>query len=177
MFTIFKKKEKPQPRVIVHPELGELKYFGDECIFVWTSVSSFQIALWDRTYDVTIKFNTGEAEEPNLQQVEAYLKFKKIVVEQRNIIEKMIMEYAGEEDIQKAGSRMIPRDVEFSKKAECALIFEDTEDVLPYGYDSEYGISIFLLPILLVNRTEETIDCMTGYLDISTILELNGIEP
>ena len=47
MFTIFKKKEKPQPRVIVHPELGELKYFGDECIFVWTSVSSFQIAMWD----------------------------------------------------------------------------------------------------------------------------------
>ena len=81
MFKIFKKKEKPQPRVIVHPELGELKYDGGEYLCEWDSVSTFQIALWDRTYDVSITFYTSEnGEEPNLQQVEAYRKFKNIVV-------------------------------------------------------------------------------------------------
>ncbi len=163
MFKIFKKKEKPQPRVIVHPELGELKYDGDEYLCEWDSVSAFQIALWDRTYDVSITFYVSEnGEEPNLQQVESYRKFKKIVVDQRDVMEKMIMEYAEEENIEKAGNRMIPRDVYFSLKGECALVFEDTEDELPYAYDTEYGVTLFLLPKFTIEGTECSIDYLNG---------------
>ena len=73
MFKIFKKKEKPQPKIIIHSELGELKLSGDEYLCEWDSVSTFQIAMWNRTYEVSITFYTSEdGEEPNIQQVEAY---------------------------------------------------------------------------------------------------------
>ena len=72
------------------------------------------------------------------------------------------MEYAEEDYIEKAGNRMIPRDVYFILKGECALVFEDTEDELPYAYDTEYGVTLFLLPKFTIEGTEYSIDYLNG---------------
>ena len=57
---------------------------------------------------------------------------------------------------------MIPRDVYFSLKGECALVFEDMEDEWSYAYDTEYGITLFLLPKFTIEGTEYSIDYLSG---------------
>ena len=171
MFIIFGKKEKKTQKVIVHPELGELKFDAIE----WYPATRVKVALWNRVYDISLSFFArSEEEEPAPNQEATYQKFKNIVVEQREAIEKMILKDAEEEDVEKAGNRFIPYAVHISREGECALVFGDTEECKECDFSHETGFALFLIPRLLIYHAEECLDFMLGHRDQWTLEELYG---
>ncbi len=169
MFHIFGKKEKETQRVIVHPELGKLKFDTME----WYPEAEVKVALWNRIYDVSISFFAGsEEEEPAPIQEAAYQKFKDIVVTQREAIEKMILKDTEEEDVEKAGSRFVPYAIQISREGECALVFGDTEECRDFSHET--GFALFLIPRLFIYNAEECLDFMLGHRDKWTLEELYG---
>lgn len=171
MLSLFRKKEKKPQKVIVHSELGELKFDAIE----WYPAAKIRVALWNRVYDVPISFFAkSEEEEPAPSQEAAYQKFKNIVVEQRDTIEKMILEDAEEEDAEKAGNRLIPYAIYISREGECALAFGDTAECEECDFSHETGFALFLIPRLLIYSAEECLDFMLGYRDQWTLGDLYG---
>lgn len=163
----------------MHPELGELKFNE----YVWDSATQTKVVLWNRAYDVRFSFYVRNEEEPNANQEDAYQKFKSIVAEQRDTIEKMIMEYEDEKDIEKAGNRFIPYEVQISHGGECALVFGDAElykqvygDTEERYFDFETGFAMFLIPRLVYYGAEECFDFMIRPDDEITLDELYGRE-
>lgn len=171
MLGFIKKREKKAPKVIMHSELGELRYV----INGWETVSAVKLDLWGKSYNVSLNFYADtEEDEPNSDQENAYQKFRGIMVEQRNVIERLLLDYSKEEIMENAGDRILPRNVEFSRKGECALFFEDTEDGIAYEDDTNAGIALFLIPRILIDSSENCFDYMCGYRDTSMREDLYG---
>lgn len=169
MFHLFAKMKKKPQKVIVHPELGELKFDTME----WYPESKVKVALWDRAYDVSLSFFAASEEEgPTPKQEAAYQEFKRAVAAQREAIEKIIMEDTKEKDPENAGGRFIPYAVQISREGECALVFGDTEQCCDFSHET--GFALFLIPRLLLYHAEECLDFMLGHRDRWTLEELYG---
>lgn len=166
-------KKKKQNRTLTHPQLGELRYKG----LGWAPTATARMELWDKTYEISLEFIAEEEEEPNRRQEEAFEKFNRILPAQKDAIEQIILKCTDWDGTGCAGDRFIPRDASFSRKGECVLFFEDTQDTQderPYGYDLDMGFALFLLPKLEFGPTEYFFDCIIGYESIFTERELYG---
>lgn len=157
----FGKKKKEQFTTLTHPKLGELKRV---CGNIWHPLSNTTIVLWDRPYEISVTFlvEDGDEQGPNEKHAKAWDSFNDIIVTRRHSIEKTILKYMECADGEGAGDRFIPRDVEFSRKGECGLYFEDTEEGVDYDSDTNTGFAVFLIPKLLFTYSEFCTDCLWG---------------
>ena len=170
MFGFRKKKKKEN--VYVHPKFGEMIHVHG----MWSPVVRERLQLWDKDYDVPLTFlvENKEAAITSVQE-EAYEKYKSIVAERREEMERLA--YPEGDNELALSDRIIPQEIYFSRKGECAIFFKDMEaemgnSIYYSTFCSEFAITV--LPIMLRAPYRICIECMFGRAEFASIKELAG---
>lgn len=144
---MFGKKKK-----IYNEVFGEIEYRTTE----WESVDRVEIALWNKTYSVTVSaVASSEKETISRNQEENFIYFKNNIVKIQKEIESAVAKFYMINNTQELGSRFTPVNLIFSSKGDCALHFEDENDEYgPYDDDPNEGFTVSIIPRIKIYETE-----------------------
>lgn len=143
-----KKKKGAMVKNPIHPVLGEMKYGGVE----WELTEKIELKLWSKIYEISLCFYADTEEDGITEEQEiAFEKLKNVMTEKKQEIEAAIIDYARTDDEEILLSRFIPHYIEFSRKGECALFVEDTDEDGAYNDDTDIAFALFLLPRLALS--------------------------
>lgn len=158
---MFGKKKNKKADCKIHSSLGEIKYVG----IGWEKTEKIKVTLWSKTYDISLCFIAKTVEEDiNEKQLVSLEKFRNVVEEQKNQIEKLIMECFECDNEENSSRRFIPKDIIFRQNGECALFVKDADEE-DYN-DIDTNFAIFLVPKLMVEDPENSLDYILGGGDI-----------
>ncbi len=143
-----KKKKSTMVQNPIHPVLGEMNYGG----IVWELTQKIELELWSKIYKIQLCF-FARAEEDGIteEQEIAFEKLKNVIREKKHELEAAIIDYAKTDDEEILLSRFIPHYIEFSRKGECALFVEDTDEDGANNDDTDIAFALFLLPRLAIS--------------------------
>ena len=166
---MFGKKKDKAVKCKFHPSLGEINYVG----IGWKKTEKVKVRLWSKTYDISLCFIAKTVEEDiNEKQMASLERFRNVVEEQKNQIEKLIMECFECDSEENSSRRFAPRKILFSKNGECALFYKDADEE---DYDDlGAGFAMFLLPKLIVEDPENSLDYILGGKDSFIEKDLYG---
>lgn len=143
----------------VHPVLGEMEYLGR----TWKLTEKIELELWSEIYKIPLYFYArSEKDGITKEQEIAFEEFKNVMIEKKHEIERAIIDYAKTDNEEILLGRFIPHYIEFSRKGECALFVEDTDEDGFYNDDTETAFALFLLPKLLCLASEDALDFLHG---------------
>jgi len=166
---MFWKKKK-----ITNDAFGEIKDYGTG----WKTVEKRSFSLFGKTYSVYVMAvaNTDSNETINDLQEAALTSFKDLIVSKRSEIEETITNHFNEVsgivdyncryregyDLSDIPSRFLPRDIEISRKGECAIYVADAaEDYGEYD-DWDEGFVVQLIPEIRIYSKELYIGYVSG---------------
>ena len=154
-----KKKKRTIVQNPIHPVLGEMKHLG----VTWELTEKIELELWSEIYKMPLWFyaRTEEAGITEEQEI-AFEKLKNVMIEKKHELEAAIIGYAQTDDEEILRSRFIPHYIYFSRKGECALFVEDTDEDGAYNDDTETAFALFLLPKVLLIPSEDALDFLHG---------------
>ncbi|OPX42034.1 hypothetical protein CLHUN_40930 [Ruminiclostridium hungatei] len=154
---MFGKKKDKAVKCKIHPSLGEIKYLG----IGWEKTEKAKVTLWSKTYDIPLCFIAKTVEEDvNEKQGVTLERFRNVVNEQKNQIEKLIMECFECDNEENSSHRFIPKEILFSQNGECALFARDADEE-NYN-DIGASIAMFLVPKLMLEYPENCLDYILG---------------
>lgn len=154
-----KKIKNKRVEPTIHPILGEIKYLG----YGWNPLEKIKLSLWSRVYEIQLCFIADSEDDVITEKQEtAFEKFKNVIIDKKVEIEKAIISYARTEDEEIILSRLIPSEIYFSRKGECALFVEDTAEDGAYNDDTETAFALFLVPKITLQGSEDAVDYFAG---------------
>lgn len=154
-----KNKKGAMAKNPIHPALGEMKHLGT----TWKLTEKTGVVLWSKIYKIPLCFFARTEEDGVTEEQEiAFEKLKNVLIEKKNEIEAAIVDYAKTDDEEILLTRFIPRYIEFSRKGECALFVEDTDEDGAYNDDTETAFALFLLPRVFLSPSEDSLDFLHG---------------
>ena len=154
---MFGKKKDKAVKCKFHPSLGEINYVG----IGWKKTEKVKVRLWSKTYDISLCFIAKTVEEDiNEKQMASLERFRNVVEEQKNQIEKLIMECFECDNEENSSRRFIPKDILFRQNGECALFVKDADEE-DYN-DIDTNFAIFLVPKLMAEDPENSLDYILG---------------
>lgn len=176
------RKKKQQEKIMIHPQLGEMKYnYYDKA---WRPLLStvMKVPLWGKIFEVVPEFMAEDAEQwINSFQEESYERFDSLIVEQNDLVEQMIRKYSecsgvSEEEVPAA---ITPINIYFGRRGECLLAFQDTGT--DYNDDDFPGFTMFLSPEkLLFDASDDPVfrlrECMEAE-EASRYIREHGKDP
>ena len=166
---MFGKKKDKAVKCKIHPSLGEINYVE----IGWEKTEKIKMALWSKTYDISVCFIVNKAlEDVNEKQMASLDRFRNVVEEQENQIKKLIMECLECDNEEDLSRRFIPEDILISQNGECVLFFKDT-DVEDYN-DIDSNFAIFLVPQLTIEDPENSLHYILGGKDSFIEKDLYG---
>ncbi len=154
-----KKKKSTIVQNPIHPVLGEMKYLGT----TWKVTEKIELDLWSEIYEIPLWFYARSEKDGITEEQEmAFEKLKNVIIKKKHEIEAAIIGYAQTDAKEILRSRFIPHYIYFSRKGECALFVEDTDEDGAYNDDTETAFALFLLPKVLLIASEDSLDFLHG---------------